>query len=37
MPASRLPAQQAAARTNGARHGLRGGPFALLPDEDREE
>ena len=22
---------------NGTRHGLRGGPFALLPGEDREE
>ena len=55
MPA-RTPAQQAAARANGARsrgpvteagkafsagngtrHGLRGGPFALLPGEDRDE
>ncbi len=54
MPASRSPAQHAAARANGARshgptteagkaqsgrngtkHGLRGGPFALLPSEDR--
>jgi hypothetical protein len=47
MPAAtRTHAQQAAARArsrqgtlgrNGTRHGLRGGPFALLPGEDGEE
>ena len=37
MPAARTPAQQAAARASGTRHGLCGGPFALLPGEDREE
>ena len=44
IPATASPAQQAAARVNGARsagngtrHGLRGDPFALLPGEDREE
>lgn len=37
MPAARTPAQQAAARASGTRHGLRGGPFALLPGEDRDE
>ena len=30
-------AGKAASAKNGTRHGLRGGPFALLPAEDREE
>jgi hypothetical protein len=30
-------AGKASAARNGTRHGLRGGPFALLPGEDREE
>jgi hypothetical protein len=30
-------AGKAKAARNGTRHGLRGGPFALLPGEDREE
>ena len=30
-------AGKAASARNGTRHGLRGGPFRLLPDEDREE
>ena len=30
-------AGKARSARNGTRHGLRGGPFALLPGEDREE
>ena len=37
---SRGPASEAGkacSARNGTRHGLRGGPFALLPGEDRDE
>jgi hypothetical protein len=30
-------AGKARSARNGTRHGLRGGPFVLLPGEDREE
>ena len=30
-------AGKARSARNGTKHGLRGGPFALLPDEDRDE
>ena len=37
MHATRTPAQQAAAHASDTPHCLRGGPFALLPGEDRAQ